>query len=75
MFESNILILVSIEKEWVEYNCVIRLHILFLGPKGFPATRPGERIVGPRGAPGIPGFSGIPGEPGFPGKYLIKFSL
>lgn len=41
-----------------------------LGIKGFPATRPGERIVGPRGAPGVPGFSGVPGEPGIPGKRI-----
>lgn len=43
-------------------------RIIFIGLKGFPASRPGERIIGPRGAPGVPGFSGIPGSPGIPGN-------
>lgn len=50
------------------------LTIIFLGLKGFPATRPGERIIGPRGAPGVPGFSGSSGNPGIPGKY-IKYNI
>jgi len=53
----------------------IRNTFCFLGPKGFPATRPGERIVGPRGAPGIPGFTGMPGDSGLPGKNLIKYHI
>lgn len=54
---------------------ILNVYVKFIGIKGYPATRPGDRIVGPRGAPGVPGFPGFPGEPGIPGKIFIEYVL
>lgn len=57
----------------------MRLNVFFFiefsGQKGYPATRPGERILGPTGDPGVPGFPGVTGDPGRPGKHLTRIDF